>query len=224
MRGVIVTVLFVAAYLGWVANRARTQREAVAAIRKAGGTVAYEWEERKGEVIKGGKPPLPRWIVNVLGLDYLGSVTGVVLYRVGSDEILVHVGRLWNLESLYLSGSPVTDAGLAHLKGLTRLNDLLLADTRVTDKGMASLTGMVNLRRLWLTGTQVTDSGMIKLGAVRTLQWLFLSGTRVTDSGMHHLKGLSALEMVYVPSGRVTNKGATELRDALPNVEIVFMD
>jgi hypothetical protein len=40
----MVLVLVIGALLGWMARRARVQREAVAAIQKAGGMVGYNWE------------------------------------------------------------------------------------------------------------------------------------------------------------------------------------
>ena len=38
------------ALLGWIANRARQQREAVAALQKFGGFVHYDWEFVDGRV------------------------------------------------------------------------------------------------------------------------------------------------------------------------------
>ena len=44
VRGVLVLVLVVAAGLGWIVRSARIQREAVAAIERAGGRVIYDFE------------------------------------------------------------------------------------------------------------------------------------------------------------------------------------
>ena len=42
LRGLIVIVLIIGGSLGWMVQSARVQREAVAAIEKAGGIVQYE--------------------------------------------------------------------------------------------------------------------------------------------------------------------------------------
>ena len=56
-----------------------------------------------------------------------------------TDEGLVHLEGLTNLETLYLNDTQVTDAGLVHLKGLTKLEWLDLRNTEVTDKGVKKL-------------------------------------------------------------------------------------
>ncbi len=46
VRGLIVVVLVIGGWMGWMVRCARIQREAVAAIKKAGGGVCYDWESR----------------------------------------------------------------------------------------------------------------------------------------------------------------------------------
>ena len=67
------------------------------------------------------------------------------------------------IDSIHLSFSSVTDAGLAHLAGLTSLTQLYLADTQVTDAGLSHLAGLTSLTKLYLARTQVTDAGVAKL-------------------------------------------------------------
>ena len=45
VRGMIGIVIVISAGLGWVVRSAHIQRDAVAAIASAGGTVKYEWEQ-----------------------------------------------------------------------------------------------------------------------------------------------------------------------------------
>jgi hypothetical protein len=44
VRAMMLLVLFFGGGLGWIIHRAKLQRDAVAAIRHAGGYVAYDWE------------------------------------------------------------------------------------------------------------------------------------------------------------------------------------
>jgi hypothetical protein len=45
VRGLMVIVLITGGVLGWVIHRTHVQRDAVAAIRRAGGNIRYDWEE-----------------------------------------------------------------------------------------------------------------------------------------------------------------------------------
>ena len=51
LRGLLLLVLAIALWLGWIVHKSRQQREAVAALQKFGGFVHYDWEfvERAGE-------------------------------------------------------------------------------------------------------------------------------------------------------------------------------
>ncbi len=64
------------------------------------------------------------------------------------DDGLAYVGKLADLEELYLSNTEVTDRGLAQLKNLKHLKTLVLSNTQITDEGLKHLGGLTNLRRL----------------------------------------------------------------------------
>jgi hypothetical protein len=164
VRGLIVFVIVVGAGLGWIVREAHVQRDAVAAIRIAGGTVQYDWEWRDGMAIPRGKPPAPRWLIDLIGDDYFGHVT-VVGFSVNSsvtDATFAEVGHLTRVEELFVSSENVCDARPMHLL-LTKLNRLDLHDTRVTDAGLRHLNGLTSLSHLWLYHTRVTHAGIEEL-------------------------------------------------------------
>jgi internalin A len=166
VRALIVLVLLIGAGLGWLVHQAHVQRDAVAAIREAGGAVRYDWEWSNGNSLPGGEPWAPRWLVNLIGVDYFGHVTAAVSHHMSaatSDAIIVQVGRLTRVWSLNLHDSCISDSGLVHLKGLTNLHVLLLYRTQVSDAGLVHLKGLTNLSALQLDGTQVTDAGVEEL-------------------------------------------------------------
>ena len=68
-----------------------------------------------------------------------------------------------SLQSLDLSGTGVTDAGLRQLAGLNSLQSLYLGSTQVTDAGLKDLVGLRSLRSLSLGNTKVTDAGVAEL-------------------------------------------------------------
>jgi hypothetical protein len=214
VRGLIVLVLVIGAGLGWLARSARVQREAVAAIKSARGSVAYDWAFYNGRIIRNAKPWGPRWLVNFIGVDYFGHVTAVRLVTSSTkiNEPIVHVGRLTELQRLDLVSRSIRDADLSHLKGLTMLSRLNLHMTRITDAGLVNLKALNNLSELWLDGTQLTDAGLVHLKGLTKLTKLDLSYTRVSDGGMTHLIGLANLSELGLAATEVTDAGLARLK------------
>ncbi len=215
VRGMIGLVLVAGAGMGWLVRSAHIQRDAVAAITKAGGFVSYDWEWSNGKFTPGGKPWPPRWLVDLLGVDYFGHVT-VVGFNTNckaTDVTFAQIGRLTQLWQLMLIESSVNDASLSHLKGLTDLRSLeLLRDTRITDAGLSNLTGLRNLTRLILPRNQVSDAGLAHLKGLTDLTELNLWGTQVSDAGMAHLKGLTKLSSLEVGNTPVSDAGLVHLQ------------
>jgi hypothetical protein len=52
---------------------------------------------------------------------------------------LEYLKELTQLQTLWLGGTQISDAGLEHLKGLTTLQVVYIAQTRVTDEGVKKL-------------------------------------------------------------------------------------
>jgi internalin A len=165
VRVLVVFVIVVGAGLGWIVRQAHIQRDAVAAIRKAGGYVSYSWASDHGKAIPERRPWAPTWLVESIGIDFFGHVTAVELEgsSVPAYTVLTQVGRLNRLQKLWLIGNFVTDAGLVHLKRLTKLDWLDLGGTGVNDVGLEHLKGLTNLKSLSLRDTRVTDAGMDEL-------------------------------------------------------------
>jgi hypothetical protein len=172
VRATMAVVLAIAVGLGWYLHTVRTQQAAVRAIKEAGGSVSYDWEWGNYDPNISstmGKSRAPKWLSDRLGVDYVANVTHASLVpgrgnkRKADDQTLESVGRLSHLESLWLNGTAVTDAGMVHLKGMSRLSDLTLGAVGVTDAGLAQLTGLSNLRTLHVTGSRVTDTGVLAL-------------------------------------------------------------
>jgi hypothetical protein len=190
-------VLVIGGWLGWIVRSGRIQRDAVAAIRRAGGQVWYEWEYRDGRYFMGEFTcPWPKWLVDHVGVDCLGNVIRVDLTRRASDAELAHVGNLGRLEGLVLIDSSVTDSGLAHLRRSTTLKSLFLAGTRTSDTGLAHLKGLTRL------------------------EVISLMDTAVTDRGLAHLTGLRALGQIHASDGQFTDSGVREVRKSLPTLGI----
>jgi hypothetical protein len=138
VRGLIVLVLVLGGALGWIVNRAEVQRNAVAAIERAGGSVKYEWEWKDGRPNPSRTPRWPRWLVDYIGPNYLAHIAEAELARGGSDDQVLPVGKLKSLETL-LNNTAVSDAGLERLHDNSSLHTLVLSGTKVTDAGVLRL-------------------------------------------------------------------------------------
>jgi internalin A len=188
VRGLIVLVLVIGVWLGWVVRLAHNQRDAVAAIERAGGRVSYDWEWSDGIYSPGGKPWAPRWLTDLIGVDYFGHVTYVRLSRFETSSIISQIERLARLQRLRLVATSFSDAGIAHLNKLTELTSLDLRGTKVTDAGLVHLAGLSKISVLNLDDTQVSDAGLLHLRGLRNLEWLGISRTSVSDDGKNELK------------------------------------
>ncbi len=173
VRMMMLLILIIAVLIGWRVNRANTQRRAVAAIKKAGGEVEYDYQYSNSLFDPNATPRAPAWLRRQLGDEYFQEVECVTLSSSATDTTLaslegcdrlkeldiiadpskigdglVHLRGLVSLETLFLNGAGVTDAGLSHLRGMTRLKHLDLQSTKVTDAGLAPLEGLTELRIL----------------------------------------------------------------------------
>jgi internalin A len=246
VRGLIVFVLVIGVCLGWLVRSARIQREAVAAITRAGG-VRYGSGWTSESYNPGVKPVKPGWLADRIGVDYFAHVTDVRLFwsSPAIDEAIVQVGRLGRVERLTVHQFSVsaaraaqlegltnvsalnldvvwsTDAGLVQLTGLTNLSKLDLTCTQVTDAGLAELPRLTKLSELVLCATRVTDAGLVHVKGLRNLSKLDLSGTRVSDAGLRQLHGLSNLSEVTLYGTQVTPRGVKEFKKALPGLKII---
>ena len=212
VRGLIVLVLAVGVLLGWTVRSARIQREAVAAIKNAGGNVTYDWEWNNGKSIPAGRPWGPQWLANLIGVDYFGHVTTVGLYQPINDSVIVQVARLTSLQQLHLSGTSTSASGLSHLKGLTNLWSLTIQSTPVTDAGLVQLEGLPNLSELYLDDAQVTDAELVHLKAFTKLSYLSLWGNDIDDAGLVQLEGPTSLTTLSLTYTQITDAGLVHLK------------
>lgn len=109
-----------------------------------------------------------------------------------SDDGLLHLGRMTQLEELDLSGwhSPITDRGLAMLGQLTSLKRFQMCwPQRVTDTGIMGLANCEQLESVNLLGT-ATGNGAITAMHGKALLRDFTTGRLVDDDGIPLLRDI----------------------------------
>jgi hypothetical protein len=202
------------------AVRSRLEAEALAAVKRLGGTVevsANFGEEKSIGVF------LSETKVTDADLAHFAWLKELEVLDIRDTDVsdaglapLKECRKVWRL---WLQGTRVTDMGLIHLKGLSKLANLDLSNTEVTAAGLESLKGLP-LRFLQLSGTKITDAGLLCTKDM-PLWILNLSKTGVTDAGLGHLKGLEELRVLDLRDTKVTAKGILEFRKSLPDVLIL---
>ena len=117
-------------------------------------------------------------------LEFLDEIKSVELGHNESvtDEQLIYLSPLKNLEAIYLHRTLVTVPGLLHLTNLPQLKYLSLNYTPLTDAGLEHIANIKSLRTIALDNTKVTDDGVAFLTKLKNLESLSLNNTDITDA------------------------------------------
>ena len=238
LRAALLLVAALGVSLGATLHQVRKQGRAVAALEKLGCNIGYAEQ---------GLGTFEQQLRKVFGEREWRNVVAVGVENVRfNDADMDHIDGLAHLSDLSVSRTQVTDAALAYVKGLklwhlglaeTQITDervggnpseletlktLSLRQTRVTDAGASRISeDSTHLDHLFLDDTRVSDAGMVDLAELTNLKGLSLDGTQVTDRGLMHLGGLSQLESLWLKKTQVTDAGVQELKNALPNCQII---
>jgi beta-lactamase regulating signal transducer with metallopeptidase domain len=171
-------------------------------LEKAGARLTFNEQDKIAEIYFGGK---------------------------ATDEGLVFLRGLTDLERLNLETGKITNDELANIAGLDKLRYLSLYETQITDEALVHLRGLTNLQELLLHGNKITDAGLENLKNLTNLHILNISHTswvnaqmQISDAGMVHLKGLAKLRTLDLLGTDVTAAGLEHLT-ALPELETLIL-
>ncbi len=232
LRWLVAAVVLATAIIGgttfiWYRQKAARQATAVREVIRRGGWVFYNCQYNdQGELIA-ARPPGPPWLHHLLGVDFLGTVQGLILGTARpddsfpdfglfdhqipvTDEALKPLSALPQLQWLSLRGTQITDAGLEYLRPLRNLRWLWLSDTAVTDRGLTVLGELTKLEKLWLDRTKITSSGLQALSRLKKLRLVSLNGTPVDDCGIESLSTLPRLERLQLHHTQCTFQGVID--------------
>ncbi|MDA8746097.1 hypothetical protein N9N28_15845 [Rubripirellula amarantea] len=206
-------------------NQLKREREAIKALQAERVIMLFDYQYA-GHTEPPSPEWLRKWIGNELVTDVeMLSFTVIMLGGPVSenvnDDLLVHLRSLPGVKYLMLDGCQgITDQGLVHLKGMVDLEELILSQTKITGSGFDALRKLRNLKNLDLQSTPVVDSSLAKLVSHKQLEELWLTDTRITDEAVPYLTQLTELKQLDVALTEMTPDGVQQLRKALPNCEI----
>ena len=157
------------------------------------------------------------WIAGTggaIGRNANGGITEVNLTSTWiTDEDLVRLASLRDLEDLNLSYTWISDLGLEHLKPLENITRLDLRFVEyISDGGIAHLKGWKHLRHLNIRGTQVTSAVFEHLAGLTTLESLDVGFSLVNDEGFESLAPLERLQTFAFGSNKLTGRSLPLLR------------
>ena len=137
--------------------------------------------------------------------------------------------KLEQLETIWLTGSTLTNEHLADLAALGSLRNLTIKNTKVDGQGLKHLAGHANLTRLHLpmgmddeaifalpplpslveldiSYSKVTARASEPLSLLQSLETLFLNDTECGDELIAGLKDIKKLQSLFLNGARITDK------------------
>ncbi|MEX0702426.1 MAG: hypothetical protein WD069_10060 [Planctomycetales bacterium] len=179
-------------------DASQAQRAAVAALQAAGARLEKDGEDR---------------------------LVGVAISpEQFAPELLDHLVRLVDLESLELRGAKLPANGFGKLQALKKLKTLDLAETGIASSQLSFIAEMQDLERLDLSGNPgVADHGLDSLRHKRSLKNLSLRRTAVTGRSSDAFASLAGLTTLHVEDSNFDDAGAKRVA-ALPALAELKLD
>ena len=231
VRGMIVLVMVVGGWLGWIVRSVRIEREAVAVVAKAGGEVHFDWEWKDGIALSGGKPRSPKWLVNVFGAEYFGHVDHVSFAAIGRNAkdfreftaMLEKIRRDLSELGEHVNGEPASflESATPDEASLIRSVWPLRSVWRPESTGTATidsgqliplLKGLSKLSHLDLRGNDLSGESLAPFSDLTGLSILDLGDTVMTESQFSHMKGLKQLSELYLDSTIISDSDLAMLK------------
>jgi hypothetical protein len=229
LRGLLVLVTLAALFCGWFAWRLRQgwlQDAAANEIVRAGGAVAYSNQFYSGVSRLAPFEPRSSWFGNLtnplFGTDPFRKLVSITVHD-DASAALISKYPLYDLETIRLEGSNVTDDALQHIQNCRHAKVLLVHNAPVTDQGLAKIRSLSELEELWIVGSQVTDAGLDNLVEFSELKELWLHDTAVSDAGLQKLRHLQRLSVLDLRSTQISDSGLAVVA-SMPAIKMLLVD
>jgi hypothetical protein len=218
IRGLMLFVMVIGAWLGWLVNKARRQQAAVTAVQRFGGFVHYEWEFVDGQLnmnpdhrlvkpswgtlTPGRKPWAPVWLRNAIGDEYFQSLAHV--------SLCLDIRQALTRQN-WVNMGPADDM-LRELASQTSVRTLQLGGDQVADENLAYVGKMAGLEELYIGNcSRLTDKAFANLGGLKRLRILDVDSCKMTDASLAVFSNLTNLEQLHVFGDGFSDRGLAHL-------------
>ncbi len=142
------------------------------------------------------------------GIDRLQSIQRLDLIEAGiTDQALLQILKLPQLQSLNLERTKITDETLRGLSASSKIQSLILDETVVTSEGMLHLLSFPQLAELHLNRCKLDDSALASLSQLKHLTKLEIGATSVQFEIDSSPDAFLCLRHLNLNGSRLTNKG-----------------
>ena len=128
-----------------------------------------------------------------------------------TDDAMVYLPDLPELEWLEISSSSLSERGLSHLKKCTAIKRLYIHDMNLKGEELSWISSLNQLEALALQNTQIDGRFLKHLGAENTLKVLNLSGNIISDGDMAEIARFKNLEVLSLANTQIGGTGIREL-------------
>lgn len=205
LRGLLATVLAVAALLGWGVHAQRRQERAVEQLEREKIQFGFQVDQGLPHFVR-------RWLPGgrLRPFDHITEVSCGGPLCV--DEQMAALADLHDVAKVTIMSNEVRDGGLRHLAGLSEMTYLdAWGPSHIGDDGVAYLSGLHELKTLNLGSSGVTDRGALHLADLTQLENLDLGRCKISDAGLTHLAGLHELRVLELIEDYISDAGIASL-------------
>lgn len=160
------------------------------------------------------------------GLNELRKSSTLVVLSLNEVEVTgeqFQTAPAWTkLESLQLSGSKITNAGLKQLCLIPNLLFLNLSNTSIDGEGLQYLSILKKLSDLNLDNTNIEPDSLNHLSAVKPLRSLSMQGASINDAHVRQISNVTQIEFLMLNDSQVTDQGLIPLTK-MENLKKLFM-
>jgi len=161
------------------------------------------------------------------GLQALAACKGLHTLALNGDTALTDEGlqiiatQFPRLESLQLGKGSYTVTGISALTALKTLRSLQIVHAAADDACVSPLAKLAQLQDLSLVNWQITQAAIEEFKSFKTLRNLSITQSKtLNDTALTALKELKRLSGLYLTETGITAEGITQLRKALPGVDV----
>lgn len=234
LRSLLLATTAFGIWLAWLIAAAERQKEVAEWVRSFNRTPDYSYElNASGSPPLNPELPIPQWLENRLGVDYVASIKRVHLDNRPVKDITL-LARLRDLRHCEMADCEIKD--LSPLAGLRRLEVLSISSNPIRD--LSPLSNLKQLRLFAAMDTEITD--LTALGSLPRLDTVILRNSPVRDlaplaehptlvnlnlsqtevTSLAPLRSIKTLQSLDISGTKVAQEEVSALQDSLPNCKI----